>query len=35
MDKKNILDQVKFREKIVKSWIDGDNEANPALMEDT
>jgi hypothetical protein len=31
-NKKNILDQYKFREEIVKSWMDGDNEA--ALMED-
>jgi hypothetical protein len=31
-DKKNILDQYKFREEIVKSWMDGDNQA--ALTED-
>ncbi len=31
-DKKNILDQYTFREDIVKSWMDGDNEA--ALTED-
>ncbi len=32
MDKKNILDQYKFREEIVKSWMDGDNVAT--LTED-